>query len=59
MAELFYMIIIYPITQIIEFVFVFTQKLFKETGLSIIFVSGAISIMCLPYIHGYRKMAGN
>ena len=48
MAEFFYMIIIYPITQIIEFVFVFAQKIFKETGISIIFVSGAISIMCLP-----------
>ena len=48
MAEFFYMIIIYPITQIIEFIFVFAQKLFKETGVSIICVSGAVSIICLP-----------
>ena len=48
MAEFFYMIIIYPITQIIEFIFVFAQKLFKETGVSIICVSGAVSILCLP-----------
>jgi YidC/Oxa1 family membrane protein insertase len=27
---------------------VFAQKLFKETGLSIIFISGAVSILCLP-----------
>jgi YidC/Oxa1 family membrane protein insertase len=48
MSSIFYTIIIYPIVQIIEFVFVFAQKLFKETGLSIIFVSGAVSILCLP-----------
>jgi YidC/Oxa1 family membrane protein insertase len=27
---------------------VFAQKLFKETGLSIIFISGAVSVLCLP-----------
>ncbi|MDR2596546.1 MAG: YidC/Oxa1 family membrane protein insertase [Treponema sp.] len=48
MPNIFYNIIIYPITQILEFVFVFAQKLFKETGLSIIFISGAVSILCLP-----------
>jgi len=48
MADVLYTIIIYPITQILEFVFVFAQKLFKETGLSIIFISGAVSILCLP-----------
>ena len=48
MLEFFYTIIIYPITQIIEFVFVFAQRLFRETGLSIIFVSGAVTILCLP-----------
>jgi YidC/Oxa1 family membrane protein insertase len=42
------MIIIYPIVQVIEFIFVFAQKLFKETGLSIVFVSVAVSILCLP-----------
>jgi len=48
MPNIFYTIIIYPIVQIIEFVFVFAQKLFKETGFSIVFVSAAVSIFCLP-----------
>ena len=48
MSSIPYTIIIYPIVQIIEFVFVFAYKLFKETGISIIFVSGAISVLCLP-----------
>jgi len=46
--NILFTIIIYPITQIIEFIFVFAYKLFRETGISIIFVSGAISILCLP-----------
>jgi YidC/Oxa1 family membrane protein insertase len=46
--NILYTVFIYPITQIIEFVFVFTQNLFNETGLSIICVSGAVSILCLP-----------
>jgi YidC/Oxa1 family membrane protein insertase len=48
MPNILYTIIIYPITQILEFVFVFAQKLFKETGLSIICISGAVSVLCLP-----------
>jgi len=48
MANILYTIIIYPITQILEFVFVFAQKIFNETGLSIIFISGTVSILCLP-----------
>jgi YidC/Oxa1 family membrane protein insertase len=48
MLDVFYTIIIYPIVQIIEFVFVFTEKVFKETGLSIIGVSAAVSVLCLP-----------
>ena len=48
MANMFYTIIIYPIVQIIEFAFVFAQKLFRETGFSIVCVSGAVSILCLP-----------
>jgi YidC/Oxa1 family membrane protein insertase len=46
--NILYTIIIYPITLIIEFVFVAAQNLFKETGLSIICVSGAFSVLCLP-----------
>jgi len=48
MPNIFYTIIIYPITQILEFVFVFAQKIFRETGLSIICISGAVSVLCLP-----------
>jgi len=48
MADILYTIIIYPITQFLEFVFVFAQKIFKETGFSIICISGAISVLCLP-----------
>jgi membrane protein insertase Oxa1/YidC/SpoIIIJ len=48
MPNIPYTIIIYPITQIFEFIFVFSQKVFKETGLSIICVSGAVSVLCLP-----------
>ncbi|MDR2630507.1 MAG: YidC/Oxa1 family membrane protein insertase [Spirochaetaceae bacterium] len=43
-----YTIIIYPIVQIIEFVFVFTERIFKNTGLSIIGVSITVSLLCLP-----------
>ena len=46
--DFLYTIIIYPITQIIEFVFVFAQKLLKDTGIAIICVSGAVNIICLP-----------
>jgi len=48
MADILYMIIIYPIIQILEFTFFVSQKLFKESGVSIIFISLAISVLCLP-----------
>ena len=48
MPDVLYTIIIYPIVQIIEFVFVFVEKVFKVTGLSIISVSAAVSVLCLP-----------
>jgi YidC/Oxa1 family membrane protein insertase len=48
MLDILYTIIIYPITQIIEFVFMFSQKLLKDTGISIICVSAAVNILCLP-----------
>jgi membrane protein insertase Oxa1/YidC/SpoIIIJ len=48
MADFLYTIIIFPIAQIIEFVFVFAEKLFKETGLSVIAISAAISVLTLP-----------
>ena len=46
--NILYNIVIYPLVQIIEFVFVFAQKVFKETGVSIITVSAAVSVLCLP-----------
>jgi YidC/Oxa1 family membrane protein insertase len=48
MSEILYTIIIYPITQILEFCFNFSQRLFKETGISVIFIGLVISILCLP-----------
>ena len=48
MVNVLYTIIIYPIIQILEFTFLFSQKLFKESGISVIFISIAISVLCLP-----------
>jgi membrane protein insertase Oxa1/YidC/SpoIIIJ len=48
MINIFYTIIIYPITQILEFSFFLSQKLFKESGISVIFISLVISIFLLP-----------
>jgi YidC/Oxa1 family membrane protein insertase len=48
MLDILYTLIIYPIVQIIEFVFIFVEKVFKETGLSVIGVSAAVSVLCLP-----------
>jgi YidC/Oxa1 family membrane protein insertase len=46
--NVFYTIIIDPILQIIEFVFVFADKIFDNYGYSIFAVSLAISLLCLP-----------
>jgi YidC/Oxa1 family membrane protein insertase len=43
-----YTIIIAPITEIIEFVFVFAEKCFDDYGVSILTVSLAVSLLCLP-----------
>jgi YidC/Oxa1 family membrane protein insertase len=48
MLDVLYTIIIYPIVQIIELAFVLTGKVFKHTGLSVIGVSMAVSVLCLP-----------
>jgi hypothetical protein len=48
MIEILYTLIIFPLVQILEFFFFFSQKLFKETGISIVFISAVISILCLP-----------
>lgn len=46
--NILYTVIIYPITQLIEFVFTFSQTVFKETGISIIVISIVVNIICLP-----------
>jgi YidC/Oxa1 family membrane protein insertase len=48
MDNIFYTIIIYPITLILEFSFVLSQKLFKEGGVSVIFLSLVVSVLLLP-----------
>ena len=48
MADILYNIIIIPIIQILEFSFALSEKLFRNTGISVIFISLTISILCLP-----------
>jgi len=48
MSSIFYNIFIHPIFLLIEFIFVFTEKLFKTTGFSIVFVSIVINSICIP-----------
>lgn len=45
---MFFSFVIYPLTQIIEFVFSFCNKIFSNTGISIIGVSCAVSLLTLP-----------
>jgi YidC/Oxa1 family membrane protein insertase len=55
MTDFLYTLIVYPLTQIIEFAFVFSQKIFKETGISLIFISAVISVLCLPLYNFAEK----
>ncbi|GHV79750.1 membrane protein [Spirochaetia bacterium] len=48
MTNFLYTIIIYPIVEIIELIFVFSQKVFKTPGISVLAIGGAISILTLP-----------
>lgn len=48
MGHFFYTLIIYPIKQIIEFAFMLFLKVFHNEGISIIGVSFAVSMLCLP-----------
>lgn len=48
MDSAFFSLVIYPLTQIIELVFTFGDKLFDVTGLAIIGVSAAVSLLTLP-----------
>jgi YidC/Oxa1 family membrane protein insertase len=58
MLDFIYNILIFPLTQIIEFSFVFSQKIFKETGFSLVFISFIISILCLPLYNIAEKWQG-
>jgi len=48
MTDILFYIIIFPIVQIFEISFTFAQKLFRETGVSVIFIGVVISVLCLP-----------
>jgi YidC/Oxa1 family membrane protein insertase len=48
MLDILYTIIIYPLKTIFEAAFVFARLTFKETGISVIFISVTISLLCLP-----------
>ena len=48
MADFLYTIIIYPLIQVIEFSFSLFNNVFKEEGISVIGVSIAVSVLCLP-----------
>ena len=48
MGNVFFSLVIYPLTQIIELVFSFCQKLFDNTGAAILGVSCAVSLLTLP-----------
>jgi YidC/Oxa1 family membrane protein insertase len=43
-----YTLIIYPITLLIELVFIFSQKVFKEPVISIFAISIVVNLLCLP-----------
>lgn len=48
MGSIFYSLVIYPLTQIIELVFCLCKKLFDNTGFAILGVSFAVSLLTLP-----------
>lgn len=48
MDNIFFTFVIYPLTQIIELVFVFCDKLFDNTGIAVLGVSFAVSMLTLP-----------
>jgi len=55
MADIFYTVIISPIVQIIEFVYVFFYKIFKNAAFSVLGVSLTVSFLSLPlYIMAER-----
>jgi membrane protein insertase Oxa1/YidC/SpoIIIJ len=47
-AGIIYTICIYPLEQLFEAVFVFARLTFKATGPAVLFISAAVSVLCLP-----------
>lgn len=48
MNNIFFSLVIYPLTQIIELAFMFCRKLFDNTGIAVLGVSAAVSLLTLP-----------
>ncbi len=48
MTNIFYLLIIYPLYQIIEFCYTLSDGIVKNPGLAIVGVSLAVSFLCLP-----------
>lgn len=48
MLGVIYTLIIYPLTQVIEFTFVLVNQIFGDVGFAVIGVSVVVSILCLP-----------
>jgi YidC/Oxa1 family membrane protein insertase len=48
MGHIFYLVVIYPLIQIIEFTFTFCVKLFNKPGIAVICVSFTVSMLTLP-----------
>ena len=55
MISFFYNLIIYPITQLIELIYTFSNKIFKDPVISILFVSIIINYICLPLLNSSDK----
>lgn len=56
MPDFLYTIIIFPIVQIIEIVFAFSQVVFKEAGVSIVLVSCIVSVLTLPLYENAERI---
>lgn len=48
MGNIFFTVMIYPLTQVIEFAFMLFYKIFKNEGAAVIGVSITVSTICLP-----------
>ena len=48
MADFLYTLIIYPLEQLIELSFAFCMRVFRNQGISVLFVSVTVTLFCLP-----------